>query len=72
MPSRADEIRRALERAQDQTEELEAREAAIEELRNAGVYGDDNAEDALKTALDAMDIERELEALKDELASDEQ
>lgn len=72
MPSRGEEIRRALERARDHTLELEAREAALEELRESGALDDDDdEEDDPEEELDALDVEAELQRLTDELGETE-
>lgn len=69
MPSRHREIIEAIERAQDQTETLEAREAALEELREKGVLDEvGRLEDVDEPeVLDESDVEAELEQLKREL-----
>lgn len=59
------EIAEAIRRAQDQTQSLEARRAALEELREEGVIG---AEEDLDTIED-HDVEAELAQIKDELDS---
>lgn len=65
MSHRVQEIAEAIRRAQDQTQSLEARRAALEELRAEGVIG---AEEDLDTIED-HDVEDELAQIKDELDS---
>lgn len=63
MPTRGQEIIRAIERAQDQTETLEAREAALEELKEEGIIGESETVDDVRDA----EIEAELNQLKKEM-----
>ena len=66
MPTRAEEIKQALDRARDQTLELEARKAALEELRETGAI-DDLLEETDTETTESIDVDEELQALKDEL-----
>ncbi|MEZ0067994.1 phage shock protein A [Streptacidiphilus sp. MAP12-20] len=66
----------AVQRAQDKTEQLQARAGALDELMASGALDDATspvAHDGLKTELDAIsargDVEAELAAMKAELAS---
>lgn len=63
MPNTEEEIQEAIDRATDQTETMEARDAALEELRDEGVL-----EELLPdTESKADDIEAELEAIKQDV-----
>ena len=63
MPDIEDEIQEAIDRATDQTETMEAREAALEELRDEGVL-----EETLPDSNPEVDdVEEELAAIKEDL-----
>lgn len=63
MPDIEDEIQEAIDRATDQTETMEAREAALEELRDEGVL-----EETLPDSNPEVDdVEEELAEIKEDL-----
>jgi len=70
-----DDVARAIERAEDQTEELEARAAALDELGERGVLDDPlSDEDGIDRELAAErgdDVESELDALRAEVRGEE-
>ena len=63
MPNTEEEIQEAIDRATDQTETMEARDAALEELRDEGVL----EERLPDSESDVEDIEAELEAIKQDI-----
>jgi phage shock protein A len=70
-----DDVARAIERAKDQTEEMEARAAAMDELSDRGVLDDAIAdEDRIEQELAAErgdDVESELDALREEVRGED-
>jgi phage shock protein A len=71
------DVSRALERAQERTDDMEARAAAMDELQESGTFEDAlSDEDEIDRQLDAgrteSEVDAELETLKTEVGSGEQ
>jgi phage shock protein A len=67
-----EDVGRAIERAEERTEEMEARSMAMDELRESGAFDDalsdkDRIDRELETGRSSREVDTELETLKSEL-----